>query len=226
VLFPINLSSPRLLSTTSYSWWSGNARFLDLSVKFLAPHVAHKGITALCARSRSQKTWAQPEPKPLPATYAPLHKALCRVLNVTQPELVEILSREDIYHRAYHSAYYTQAPNIPGLPSRDLILDPDTVTAELFNPAEPLDLLRTFCILVKCYYIYCSNDGTEFDLHWFDYLFDPDPTPKKPKRVQDRTSRVQKRTRTYSPEQKATKAAQKALARNAKRWLSSGYASE
>ena len=36
----INLSSPRILSTTSYTGWSGNARFLDPSSKFLGAHVA------------------------------------------------------------------------------------------------------------------------------------------------------------------------------------------
>jgi hypothetical protein len=58
ILSRINLSSPRILSTTRYSRWSGNARFLDLSGKFLGAHVTRLGI--ICKASPTPSWENQP----------------------------------------------------------------------------------------------------------------------------------------------------------------------
>jgi len=45
--------SKRTLLGSKYAWWSGNARFIDLSGKFLGAHIAHASIIMLWAGSMS-----------------------------------------------------------------------------------------------------------------------------------------------------------------------------
>jgi photosystem II CP43 chlorophyll apoprotein len=37
--------------TTSFTWWAGNARLIDLSCKLLGAHVAHAGLIVLWAEA-------------------------------------------------------------------------------------------------------------------------------------------------------------------------------
>lgn len=37
----------RTLAGSGYTWWSGNARFIQLSGKFLGAHIAHGGLILL-----------------------------------------------------------------------------------------------------------------------------------------------------------------------------------
>merc|ERR1712050_172889 len=43
----VNVTSRRSILGSGYSWWSGNARFIDLSGKFLGAHLSHAGVIML-----------------------------------------------------------------------------------------------------------------------------------------------------------------------------------
>jgi photosystem II CP43 chlorophyll apoprotein len=47
----VSLGSLRTLVGSGYSWWSGNARFIDLSGKFLGAHISHAAVIVLWAGS-------------------------------------------------------------------------------------------------------------------------------------------------------------------------------